>query len=96
MPHLALPSSTGVAREHRGDRVCGEQYPAALVEEKDIRGTFHCHTTYSDGLGTLEQMAQAAAGLDGIPRIADHSKAAAYARGLTRADVKRQFRRSMP
>jgi DNA polymerase (family 10) len=65
----------------------------ALVEEKDIRGTFHCHTTYSDGLGTLEQMAQAAAGLGWeYLGIADHSKAAAYARGLTRADVKRQFR----
>jgi DNA polymerase (family 10) len=64
-----------------------------LVEEGDIRGTFHCHSTYSDGLGTLEQMAEAAAKLGWeYLGIADHSKAAAYARGLTKADVKRQFR----
>jgi DNA polymerase (family 10) len=64
-----------------------------LVEEGDIRGTFHCHSTYSDGLGTLEQMAEAAAKLGWeYLGIADHSKAAAYAGGLTKADVKRQFR----
>ena len=81
-------------RENTGEIECAENSTLpALVEEKDIRGTFHCHTTYSDGLGTLEQMAQAAAGLGWeYLGIADHSKAAAYARGLTRADVKRQFR----
>ncbi len=64
-----------------------------LVEARDIRGTFHCHSTYSDGLGTLEQMAQAAATLGWeYLGIADHSKAAAYAGGLSKADVKRQFR----
>ena len=64
-----------------------------LVQEADIRGTFHCHTTYSDGLGTLEQMADAAAKLGWeYLGIADHSKAAAYAHGLSKADVKRQFR----
>jgi DNA polymerase (family X) len=64
-----------------------------LVKASDIRGTFHCHTTYSDGLGTLEQMATAAANLGWeYLGIADHSKAAAYAGGLTKSDVKRQFR----
>lgn len=64
-----------------------------LVEEKDIRGTFHCHTTYSDGVNTLEQMAAAARGLGWeYLGIADHSQAAAYAGGLTHADVVRQVK----
>ena len=25
-----------------------------LIEESDLRGTFHCHTTYSDGVNTLD------------------------------------------
>jgi len=63
------------------------------VKESDIRGTFHCHTTYSDGLGTLEQMANAAARLGWeYLGIADHSKAAAYAGGLTKSRVRQQFR----
>ena len=64
-----------------------------LIEQADIRGTFHCHTTYSDGLATLEQAAAAAmrAGWEYLG-VADHSKAAAYAGGLTAADVRRQFR----
>ena len=30
-----------------------------LVEEKDIRGTFHNHTTASDGKSTLKEMVSA-------------------------------------
>lgn len=64
-----------------------------LVQEKDIRGTFHCHTTYSDGLSTLEQIVEAARALGWeYLGIADHSKAAAYAKGLTEAQVKQQIK----
>jgi len=63
----------------------------ALVREKDIRGTFHCHTTYSDGANTLAEMAEAARSLGWeYLGIADHSKAAAYAGGLTKEKVKQQ------
>lgn len=65
----------------------------SLVEEKDIRGTFHCHSTYSDGVNSIEQMARAAHTLGWeYLGIADHSKAAAYAGGLTADRVKEQFR----
>jgi len=62
-----------------------------LIKEKDIRGTFHCHTTYSDGANSLEEMAKGAQvlGWDYLG-IADHSKAAAYARGLSDARAKEQ------
>ena len=64
-----------------------------LVEEKDLRGTFHCHTTYSDGVNTLEQMARAAQALGWeYLGIGDHSKVAAYAGGLSEEKVYAQFK----
>jgi DNA polymerase (family X) len=54
-----------------------------LIEEKDLRGTFHCHTTNSDGVNSLEEMVSAAKQLGWeYLGIADHSQAAAYAGGL--------------
>jgi DNA polymerase (family X) len=81
-------------RENMGEIEAAERGKLpVLVEASDIRGTFHCHTTFSDGLGTLEDMAAAAAKLGWeYLGIADHSKAAAYAGGLSKSDVKRQFR----
>ncbi|HZY10142.1 MAG TPA: DNA polymerase/3'-5' exonuclease PolX, partial [Bacteroidota bacterium] len=62
-----------------------------LVEESDIRGTFHCHTTYSDGANTLKEMVFAAQKLGWeYLGIADHSKIAAYAGGLSPQKVKQQ------
>lgn len=64
-----------------------------LVEPDDIHGTFHCHTTFSDGVNTLEEMAQAAKRLGWeYLGIGDHSKAAAYAGGLSEAKVRQQFK----
>jgi DNA polymerase (family 10) len=62
-----------------------------LIEEEDIRGTFHCHTNYSDGANTLEEMAKAAQsrGWEYLG-IGDHSKAAAYAGGLSVEKAKQQ------
>lgn len=54
-----------------------------LVEMDDLRGTFHCHTTYSDGKASLEEMAAAAEARGwSYLGIADHSRTASYARGL--------------
>lgn len=63
----------------------------ALVELEDLRGCFHCHTTYSDGRGTIAEMARAAQERKWrYLGIADHSKFASYAGGLKREDVERQ------
>jgi len=62
-----------------------------LIEEKHICGTFHCHTNYSDGLNSIEEMANAAKELGwSYLGIADHSKVAAYAGGLSEAKAKLQ------
>ncbi len=68
---------------------CGEFEAAAngklprLIELANLRGTFHCHTTASDGHNTLEEMAEAAQelGLQYLG-IADHSRSSVQARGL--------------
>src|SRR3954470_18264651 len=54
-----------------------------LLEQADIRGDLHMHTTATDGKATLREMAEAAAAL-GYEYIAitDHSKALAMANGL--------------
>jgi DNA polymerase (family 10) len=64
-----------------------------LLGERDIKGTFHCHSTYSDGANSIEQMARAASDLGWeYLGIADHSKSAAYAGGLTEARLKQQLK----
>ncbi|MFZ4620113.1 MAG: DNA polymerase/3'-5' exonuclease PolX [Bacteroidota bacterium] len=64
-----------------------------LVTYEDIRGTFHCHTNYSDGQNTLEEMADGAKKLGwAYLGIADHSKVAAYANGLSEERVKKQHK----
>ncbi len=54
-----------------------------LVEEKDIKGDLHMHTTYSDGNNTVEEMARAAQ-QRGYAYIAitDHSKSVHIAHGM--------------
>src|SRR5581483_7927149 len=62
-----------------------------LVEEKDIRGIFHVHTTYSDGAASISQMIEEAErlGFEYIG-ISDHSQSAFYANGLKEDQIKKQ------
>lgn len=54
-----------------------------LVEEKDIRGVFHCHTTESDGHNTLEEMITGAQAMGWeYFGISDHSKSSFQANGM--------------
>jgi DNA polymerase (family 10) len=65
--------------------------PPALLEQADIRGDLHCHTTWSDGRASVEEMARAARdhGYDYLA-ICDHTPAVGAVRGLTADDVRRQ------
>jgi DNA polymerase (family 10) len=63
-----------------------------LVEYDDIQGLTHCHTVYSDGKNTVEEMALAADAL-GMKylTITDHSPSAFYAGGVEVERLKRQW-----
>src|SRR6267142_3052692 len=63
-----------------------------LIEERDIRGFVHCHSTWSDGRATLEEMVRAAHALGKeFITITDHTSAAHYANGLDVDRLKRQW-----
>jgi DNA polymerase (family 10) len=65
--------------------------PPALVELAQIRGDLHCHTTWSDGRASVEEMARAALerGYEYLA-ICDHTPAVGAVPGLTPDDVRRQ------
>jgi DNA polymerase (family 10) len=79
-------------RENCGEFEAAENHTLpALIERQQLRGTFHCHTTASDGHNTLEEMAAAARelGLQYLG-IAEHSRSSIQAHGLDEAKLRRQ------
>ena len=64
----------------------------SLVTMADIRGTFHVHTDFSDGVESIEKMVDSARvmGFSYIG-ITDHSRSAYYAGGLKAEDVLKQW-----
>jgi DNA polymerase (family 10) len=79
-------------REHTGemDAAADGDLPH-LIESDDIKGVFHCHTTYSDGGNSVEEMARAAKAL-GLKYLglADHSQSLTVANGLSPQRVRQQ------
>ena len=72
-------------REGRGEiNLARKKCLPNLVPDNDIRGILHAHTNASDGVNTLKQMAEATRkrGFSYFG-VADHSKSAHYAGGLT-------------
>jgi len=64
-----------------------------LVELKDIKGDFHMHSNWSDGLNPLEEMVEACYQLGyEYMVIGDHSQSARVANGLDPARYKEQFK----
>jgi DNA polymerase (family 10) len=81
-------------REDRGEIEAARDgtVPEDLVTLADIRGMTHCHTVYSDGKATIEEMARAAEamGMEYLT-ITDHSPSAYYAGGVTLDRLARQW-----
>lgn len=65
----------------------------SLVQEDDIKGVIHTHTTYSDGLYSVKDMAEYSQSLGyEYLVITDHSKSAFYANGLSLERIATQHR----
>jgi DNA polymerase (family 10) len=79
-------------REDRGEiETAREGKLPRLVTADDLRGILHVHSTWSDGQATIREMAEATIALGKeYLGICDHSKAAAYAHGLSVEAVRRQ------
>jgi len=83
--HLGLQYIPPELREDRGEieAAMAGKLPST-VELKDIRGMTHCHTVYSDGRNTIDEMALAAEAMGmAYLTITDHSPSAYYARGVS-------------
>lgn len=63
-----------------------------LIQESDIKGIVHAHTTWSDGSNSLRELAEYVQG-QGYEYLGltDHSKSAFYANGLSAERVRQQW-----
>jgi DNA polymerase (family X) len=81
---LGLPYIAPELREDDGEieAASAGTLPQPLTLD-DVRGMTHCHTVYSDGRNSIEQMALAAEAMGmAYLTITDHSPSAYYARGV--------------
>jgi DNA polymerase (family 10) len=91
---LGLPFIPPELREGTGEIEAAQagELPDDLVAIDDVRGMVHCHTTFSDGRATLEEMARAADALGmEYMTITDHSPTAGYAGGLDEDRLRLQW-----
>lgn len=89
---LSIPFVQPELREGRGELAGAKDGKYVnLIEEADIKGVIHAHSTYSDGANTLKDMALACKkkGYEYL-LITDHSQYAFYANGLTIGRVEAQ------
>ena len=88
---LGLAEIPPELREGRGEIERPLPELPELLTWEDITGVLHCHTTYSDGGSTIEEMADAARERGwSYLGVSDHSEAAFYAGGLKRDKLKQQ------
>jgi len=82
---LGLPLIPPELREDRGEiEAALEGRLPRLIEQKDIKGDLHMHTTWSDGKASIAEMAESAAELGySYIAITDHSPSSVIASGLS-------------
>lgn len=90
---LGLPYIPPELREDSGEIEAAEQDKLpSLVQHEDIRGIFHVHTDFSDGVDSLERMVEAAQKFGfSYLGVSDHSKTAYYAGGLKHDAILKQW-----
>ncbi|MFQ6113403.1 MAG: DNA polymerase/3'-5' exonuclease PolX [bacterium] len=79
-------------REDNGEiEAAAENTIPKLVEPSDIKGILHCHSNFSDGANSIEQMALATQGMGyKYFGLCDHSQTVYYAKGLSPERVREQ------
>jgi DNA polymerase (family 10) len=89
---LGLPFIPPELREGLGEIEAGrDNRLPRLVTGADIRGCFHVHSYYSDGVNSLEELIAAATQRGwSFLGLSDHSQTAFYAGGLKPPDLDRQ------
>jgi DNA polymerase (family 10) len=89
---LALPLIPPELREGLGEIEAGrDNRLPRLVTAADIRGCFHVHSYFSDGVNALEELIAAASRRGwNFLGLSDHSQSAYYAGGLKPPDLDRQ------
>jgi len=90
--HLGLEFIPPELREDRGEIEAAAQGKLPrLVQEDDLQGDLHCHTDWSDGGNSLEEMARAAMARGyRYLAICDHSRSLTVANGLDAERLARQ------
>lgn len=93
--HLKLPYIPAPQRESHEEYFLSKHnkyYSDNIIQYNDFRGILHCHSTYSDGLHSLKEMADYCKN-KGFQYfgICDHSQTAKYAGGLSPKKVLEQF-----
>ena len=89
---VQLPFIPSELREgYRELKLVEENRLADLITDAAIQGSFHNHSTYSDGQHSLEEMTKACVALGYTYfGISDHAKSAFYASGLNEETVAKQ------
>jgi len=92
---LGLKWIPPVMREDRGEiAIAADGKLPRLVQQRDIRGDLHCHTTNSDGRATIEEMAEAAVKLGyRYLAITDHSRSQGIVQGIEASAYRDQVAR---
>jgi DNA polymerase (family 10) len=91
---LGLPYIPPELREDLGEIEAAEagRLPQLIVPN-DLKGILHCHSNWSDGTNTIEEMAGAARAMGmSYLGLCDHSRTAAYAGGMSIERVAEQHR----
>jgi DNA polymerase (family 10) len=81
-------------REEIGEeRIFAHEKIPKLIEQEDIRGEVHVHSTYSDGKNTIEEMVRAAQerGYTYLA-VSDHSQRLRVAQGVSPEDLKKKIK----
>jgi len=89
---LGLPWIPPELRENRGEIEAARQGKLPkLIELSDIKGDLHVHTSWSDGVGSMAEMAEAARARGyQYAVISDHTQSLGVARGLTPERLREQ------